>query len=439
MDASPFRELPFRELAFCELAFCELAFCELPFGGSSSGGRRSSVPKGRQVIARGVSPWCRSVDGTKSPEGAPLPPLRGSANQFYPITRGLRPWLLTAAASRLRRFHTHMHMLEVFLAAACVLLMVAPSLAQDTVIVATGNGSAKHSGRIVDYTGRQLLLETPGGQRTFPAEDVLAVKTQYGPQQTAADEAFAAGRFDQALALYRQAGTEESRRWVRRQIMARVVWCYRILDQMDQAGEWFLLLIAADPSTQYFDCIPLAWMPGQPPVAVEQAARLWIQRKEPAAVLLGASHLLGGDARSLALAREKLGRLISVPDPRIALLARAQTWRTAMAGAEQLDAWSATIQRIPAKLAAGPYFVLGRARMQQQQWEQAALALMRIPILYPSHRRLAAEALLHSATSLERLDRTAESLRLYRELTANHPKSRPAAEARDRIQEIAGQ
>lgn len=325
---------------------------------------------------------------------------------------------------------------------AVLALAAVPGAAQDTVTVSTGDGGgyAKHSGRILDYTGRRLQMLTDGdAPRTFPAEKVLHVQTPYGPDQVAADEAFDRGQFDRALALYRRAGTDESRRWVRRRIMARIVWCYRHLDQLDQAGEWFRLLIASDPSTQYFACVPLAWMPRQPAAAVEQAARQWIGDDQPAVVLLGASHLLTGDARSHAAAAEKLGQLTTASDRRVALLARAQTWRTATAGAQQqpLDAWSNTIGRMPEALTAGPYFVLGRAHMQREQWEQAALALMRVPILHAGHRRLGAQCLADAGRSLQRLGRTAEALRLYRELIADYPNTPPAAEARGRIQEMA--
>jgi hypothetical protein len=59
---------------------------------------------GRKFIARGVSPWDESREFALAPEGRHclLPPRSGLSNwcEFY--SRGLRPWLFTAAAMRLQ-------------------------------------------------------------------------------------------------------------------------------------------------------------------------------------------------------------------------------------------------------------------------------------------------------------------------------------------------
>ncbi len=331
----------------------------------------------------------------------------------------------------------------IYATLAAVFLLSAMTHAQDTVTIASGGagGYTKFTGRIVDYTGRQLLLELAGrGQRSFPAGQVLHVETPYGPKHTAADEAFAKGEFDRAWTLYRQAVDidEEPRRWVRRQIFARIVRCHRALDRTAEAGAWFLLLSESDPDTPYFDCIPLAWTPRPLPTALEETARQWIQREEPAAVLLGASHLLGSTAALRAMALAKLRRLTTVSDQRIAKLALAQTWRTATVNVDkaQLDTWAGLIEKMPEALAAGPYFVLGRARAQRQQWEPAALAWMRVAILYPQQRTLAARSLADAGRALQQLGRTEQALRLYREVIVNYPQTSAAAEARSRLEAI---
>ncbi len=317
---------------------------------------------------------------------------------------------------------------------AILVFSFTPAAAQDTVTIAGGSmeGRTKISGRILDYTGRELQLElATGRRRSVPAQQVLKIETQYGGRQIDADVLFDQGRFDQALPLYRRALKDEPRRWVRRQIIARMVWCYRALGQPDRAGEAFLLLIDSDPDTPHFDCIPLAWMPGQPSVAMEQAARQWLLRDEPVAALLGASQLLSSRDRPAALKR--LRELTTASDRRIATLAMAQTWRAAVATANdrQIDAWTRAIDKLPEPLAAGPYFVLGRAMMHRQRWEQAALAMLHVPILYPQHRALAAAALLAAGRSLQKFDRPQEAVRLYRELIQTCPETRAAAEAQN--------
>ncbi len=326
-----------------------------------------------------------------------------------------------------------------WLAPVILAILFSPAAAQDAVYIAgSTGGQTKITGRVLDYTGRELRLQHPGGrEQSFPAEKVLRVETPYTPQQTDADRLFANNRFEPALALYLKAAETEPRRWVRRLIIARTVRCYHALDRPERAGEEFLLLIRDDPNTPYFDCIPLAWIPRQPPIDLELAARQWIKRREPAAQLLGASYLLAGRDRPAAI--KQLGRLAAGTDRRIAALALAQTWRAKVVTAtpQQIDGWQRAVEQMPQPLAAGPYFVLGRARAQHQQPQQAALALLRVPILYPQQRPLAAQSLLEAGRALEKLGRTRGALRLYRELLRNYPEqTRPVAEAQGRLEEI---
>ncbi|MEE9603388.1 MAG: tetratricopeptide repeat protein [Thermoguttaceae bacterium] len=324
--------------------------------------------------------------------------------------------------------------------ALVLILLAAPAAAQDIVRVssARASGEMKVTGRVLDYTGNGLRLQLTGGrERTFPVDQVLEIETARTRNHDLADMAFALSRFEQALTLYRQALQDETRHWVRRQIIARMVYCYRSLDQPGPAGETFLLLIRSDPSTPYFDCIPLAWISRQPSPALAQSARQWLSRTEPAAVLLGASHLLGGPSHRAALA--KLNGLVIDGEGRVSQLALAQTWRAALATADesQLVSWQRTIEKIPEPLAAGPNFVVGLALAQRQQWEQSALAMMRVAILYRGQRALAARSLLEAGRALERLERTKQAVHLYRELIREYPNTRPVAEARSRIEAVS--
>jgi tetratricopeptide (TPR) repeat protein len=317
------------------------------------------------------------------------------------------------------------------------LVLAAPAVAQDAVFLSTGSGGGrtKVSGRVLDYTGRELQMELAGSrQQSYPSAQVLQIETAYGSKQVEADAAFAKGRCDQALTLYQQAMKDEPRRWVQRQILAGIINCYHSLEQDDRAGEMFSQLLRADPLTPYFDCIPLAWMPRQPSLAVEKAAAAWLGREEPAMVLLGASHLLTSPRRAAAI--ERLNQLAAGDQRPVAAIAAAQLWRTALAtaGDAQLDGWGRTIDALPEKLQGGPYFVLGSARAQRKQWEPAALALLRVPILYPRDRPLAAQSLLDAARALQESGQESEAVRLYRELLRTYPdQTRPVMEAKGRM------
>jgi len=147
--------------------------------------------------------------------------------------------------------------------------------------------------------------------------------------------------------------------------------------------------------------------------------------------------LLTGPARGEAV--EKLRQLVSSPDRRIAQLASAQLWRTAVASADsrQLDSWAETIELMPEGLRAGPLYVLGMAQLQNKQWECAALSLLRVAIVYRQDRSLAAQSLLEAARGLEQASQSAEAARLYHELLREYPEqARAAAEAQSRLEEL---
>lgn len=325
--------------------------------------------------------------------------------------------------------------LTVLVAFALVLPAAAQETETDVVHLAPQDDSAgevRIRGEILDYTGRVIRVRSTNGiERSYDAERVRAIETPWLPQQQEGQRAQQTGDFAQAVQQFRVALNKENRIWVRRRIMAEQIWCYRALDQVEPACDTFLLLVASDPNTQYFDCIPLAWLPGEG--VSRQRAESWLDRKtEPAAVLLGASHLLGlGDRRARAL--EALRLLTGSEDRRVAALAEAQTWRAQPAiKPAEADRWAAGIERMPPELRAGPYYLLGAALTRQQRWEEAALALMRLPILYPRERQLSASALLGAGQALNNLNRPDQARQVYRELLRDYGDSRPARELKQR-------
>lgn len=313
---------------------------------------------------------------------------------------------------------------------------------QDTVYLSSpssSQGVARVTGTITDYSSAGLVIETGGSSRTFPAENVARIETHRIAAHQRAESLLAAGDFPAALAAYRAARDQETRPWVRREITAEIVWCCRALGQLSAAAGEFLLLVRADPATPYFDCIPLAWYPSAQSAQLDQDARNWIRQESiPAAVLLGASYLLPTELGGAAI--DRLQKLSTGADKTIAQLALTQTWRTAVisADAAKITSWERNLESLPPRLRAGGYYVVGQGWARLGEWEKSALALMRIPILYPRDRQLAAQALLDSGMALERLQRRDEALGLYRELLKDYPESPRVAEAQARLNPPAG-
>jgi tetratricopeptide (TPR) repeat protein len=326
----------------------------------------------------------------------------------------------------------------------CTLLLASIAMADDVVVVSSGKdarGRARIPGVIVEYTGKELTLRQAGGRDSaIPADRVVAIESQWQQQHSAGDAQFDAGEFAKALDLYRVAVRDEQRTWARRQILARVVWCYHNLGQIEAAGATFLIILRSDPTTQYFDAIPLSWTTGQPSPALEREAKTWLadETLSPAA-LMGASWLLSTPDRSAAMA--KLQRLTTDADPRVAQLAEAQLWRTKIVTStpQEVAGWQQQVERIPSELRAGPYFALGQALARQNLHEQAALAFLRVPILHSSNRSLSADALLAAARALESLGQNDAAAGLYRELINDYATTAPAAEAQARLRNLAGE
>ena len=338
------------------------------------------------------------------------------------------------------------------LRALCVLAGVAvgafesttPAVAADDVVyVARGKNlqlTTKLTGQIVDYTGRELTLLVGGTPTSHKAEHVIRVETEFSAAQQAADRLFKEEKYREALAEYTAAGRDEQRRWVRRQIMAQMVWCHRHLDDIPAAGDTFLSLLASDPQTIHFDCIPLAWSPGEPHRRLADKCRHWLsdENSSPGG-LIGASHLLS-TADSPAATR-RLERLAFDPNAHIALLAQAQLWRIQMVtnGEEQFAQWSQTVERMPQTLGGGPHFVLGLAWSRVGNHQQAALDFLRVPILHANDAALSARALLEAGRALQRAGQDRQSARLWAEVASQYPQSQVAGEARRLLQESATQ
>jgi len=313
-------------------------------------------------------------------------------------------------------------------------------LSQDTVYLASpssSQGYTRVSGTVSDYSSAGVVIDTGGKARTFPVEQVTRIETHRVAAHTQADGLYEANDFAGAVGLYRQAREQESRPWVRRQITAQMVRCYGALGQATAAVEQFLLLIRTDAATPHFDCIPLAWFSSFQSPALEQAARSWLRQESmPAAVLLGASYLLQTEHGGAALKR--LHGLANGEDETIAQLARAQSWRMSLisADADQVAQWQATVDAMRPELRAGAYYVIGQGWSRTGQWEKAALAMMRIPVLYPQERQLSARALIDAGSALAKLDRPRRAGVLYAELIRDYPESPLVAEAESRLESV---
>jgi tetratricopeptide (TPR) repeat protein len=299
----------------------------------------------------------------------------------------------------------------------------------------------RRRGEVVQYAGGTLTLELASGRREqIPAAQVQSIQTERVASHSQADRLAAEGHYAQALSKYRQALGQEPRQWMQRRILADMVQCHQLLGQLEQACESFLLLVRHDPLSPWFDRIPLSWSGRAGSEEFRQLARTWLdQADRPVAALLGASWLLSGADRQQA--SRTLQRLAGHGDQRIASLAAAQLWRTAqpVSSADIVAGWQNRLDQVPWDLRAGPNFMVGTALAHLQRHDEAALVLLKVPILYPQQRELAAEALWAAGESLRSAGPAKEAKNVYRELAGRFPQHPLSAQARQRLQQMAAE
>lgn len=329
-----------------------------------------------------------------------------------------------------------------------LLLPVKQALADDTVWYRSAKADGQETrrgGTILDYRGDGLRLRTLAGREMqIPHENVIRVEYVKSPAEQQGDAAFARKDYDAALKHYEVAlrGSGESdtrpnkqRDWVRAELVAAQLRCQVALGDYDDAGTLFVKLAKRDADTIHLPLIPLAWT-SEASVG-ERRARSWSRTTDaPAVKLLVASHLLRTPRRATALG--ELEQLTQSEDLDVARLAMAQRWLTQVptASVQDLARWNATVEKMPPKLRAGPYYVLGRGYAATGQYEPAALALMRVPILFPHRRLMAAEALLGAGRALTTMKREDEAVRVLREVVADYPDSFAAKEAKQRLEQL---
>lgn len=310
----------------------------------------------------------------------------------------------------------------------------------DQVVVRADKKSpaVTRSGNIQDYTGRELRLETVSGRvETIPAERIVEIRTKKTELQKQAESLFAEDRLDAAIGAYKQAKQQESRPWMVRQISAQLVSCYLEQQAIELAGDEFLSILASDPDPIHWDVIPLPWRLQATPPSLETKARVWLQReKQPAAVLLGASWLVGSTDRTLAL--QTLQQLASGNEKTIALLAETQLWRTKLVTANEAEVirWQEMWERYPEPLRPTATFILADGYSRVNRPATAAALFLQLPILAPQQRGAAADGLLAAGKQLEKQGQQVEAAGLYRELSERYASSPSAAEARARLAQL---
>lgn len=317
------------------------------------------------------------------------------------------------------------------------------AVARDRVVLQPPDKASRLvlSGDVADYTAEVIEVHLTVGRpvHRYPTSQVVNVQTVQTEAHRKGVTLFEHGELDLAQAEFEQALTAEPRRWVQREILGWLVKIAMRLGDRARAGQRFLQITASESAPREYAIIPLVWGTAPLDGRLKQQARFWFTGDTDVARLLGASVLLG-DSQYAEAAKSELDRLARASDPRVAELARSQLWRprvTALDVTEnELRSWEAAIEQMSAELRSGPYYVLGRARLQRSEYDRAAAAFLWLPSVYRENESLTARAAIDAATAMKRAGRLAEAQSLLMEITADYGWSPAAGEARSLLAEI---
>ncbi|MFQ5734558.1 MAG: tol-pal system YbgF family protein [Planctomycetaceae bacterium] len=307
---------------------------------------------------------------------------------------------------------------------------------RDRVVLKTKGRSSRITLQcdIQEYTGKFIRVKTTAGTvRTYPASDVVDVRTPQTELHVKGLIAFTQHKYAAARDLFHRGLKEESRAWVRREILAMIVRCALRLGDHKTAADRFVLIVKSDPATPRFALIPLVWAPRTITADEQAQAKQWLLRSTDPATRLVAASLLLNHADWGRNAATALSGLVSSSDARVRDLAQAQLWRKRLMrgapGPNELAIWERHARGMPAELRGGPFFLLGRAYLARKQNEKAAAAFLWLPLVYDGDHHLAARACLEAADALADVGRKSAASALYREVAVRFADTPFAAEA----------
>lgn len=299
----------------------------------------------------------------------------------------------------------------------------------DTVITRRKNSSetVKRRGTITDWKGFAITIATNVGEKKIENDEIVEVQTNWQPSYVAGLKSLESGDLTTAIDQLRAALNSETRNWAQRIIRADLVRAYQASENPLAAVEQFLAITAEDPQTRFIHLCPLRWLPSN--AVMSQPAQVWLKSNDPVRQLIGASWLLRGPQQQAAI--QVLDELSRDIDANIKYLAIAQLWltRNLNVNARQIEVWEKLLESMPQPIRAGPWLVLAEAQSRADQVDEAAINLLRIPILYPKQIGLSAAALYRAGHLLHNTGRSNEAQTVWNELRQKHPHSTWAQQA----------
>lgn len=296
---------------------------------------------------------------------------------------------------------------------------------QDRVIVRdeeTGQ-EVPRPGKILDYQGRYLELETVSGREAkIATKNVIRIETTYGESHQQALMLLGQHKYQEAFDALRNALADEERGWVQREIVAKRIALARLLGDSVSACQDFSRLTRSEAEHRFWAIIPIPWSAENPDGRMNQVATDWLENGAPVEKLMAASWLLNTNQKTVA--ERTLRELSRNQRNEIGRTAGVQLWRLEFKPSdEQLSTWIASIDEMPTSLRAGPRFLTAVALQKRDRHEEAATTYLKVRILHADVLPLAPQCLFEAGRSLVELDLNGEAGRVFNELRSEFPES----------------
>jgi tetratricopeptide (TPR) repeat protein len=322
--------------------------------------------------------------------------------------------------------------------------LAAAVAAADTVRTREGIG---YTGRITGLDETGIVIEVAGARRSIPLREVSEIRAADQPALEQAEKAFAAGAFDRAERAYEALLKAKVPPWLRTLAQSRLLKVYGETQRPAQALDAYLELAQAHPKLVAGLALP------KPRRGADRENQAMLRRVEdalakaanqPYAAELGRLKValvmeVGSSEQRIELIRQAL----QSDNPATRQWARLKTLELLLdlkrydeAEAQLTEAEADLGRSHPAQLA----YYRGRVLEARGQHVEAALELMRLPILYAvADRALTAEALWRAGEAMAAARLPAEEIRkVYQEAVRDYAGTPGADQARRALARLGG-
>jgi hypothetical protein len=274
-------------------------------------------------------------------------------------------------------------------------------------------------GIVLDWNAQEVVLLRPEAKQVsrIPGDNVVRVEPFWAdPAAEAFFSLYRKQQFKNAVTK----GAEVDKLptlpvWQKRLVRALLIDACSSLGNHRLAGRLFAETLAKDKTPQLLlSVIPLPWgneVGDSETGSMQALAEDWLISDHEPTRLLGASWMLSGAKRSLALQTlESLSKESKVP--MIASYARTQLWRVVPPAeilSERFPGWIAERDRMFVPLQAGPTTLLATRLAQAGQASLALSEWLRIATLHSERYHLSRHANNQAAEALRKMGRTTEA------------------------------